>query len=83
MVGCKKYPSRIFKNSKMTIERTNEEIIIRLPNYVNIEGLQRLVDDLTYREATAQSKAIQADVDDLAKMVKKGWWAANKKRLIQ
>ena len=65
----------------MLIERTNTEVIIRLPAYVDTEGLQRLVDYLSYKEATAKSKAKQADVDKLAKEVKKGWWAQNKDRV--
>lgn len=41
----------------MVIERTSKEVIIRLPSYVDTDGLQRLVDHLTYKEATAKSKA--------------------------
>ncbi len=67
----------------MTIERTSEEIIIRLPSYVDTEGLQRLVDYLTYKEATAKSKAKQPDVDALAAEVKEGWWAKNKDRFVK
>jgi hypothetical protein len=67
----------------MLIERTNKEVIIRIPAYVDIKGLQRLVDYLTYKEVTAKSKAKQADVDALAKEVKKGWWANNRSRLIK
>jgi hypothetical protein len=67
----------------MTIERTSKEVIIRLPSYVNTDGLQRLVDYLTYKEATAKSKAKQADVDALAKEVKKGWWTKNRSRFIK
>jgi hypothetical protein len=67
----------------MLIERTNTEVIIRLPAYVDTEGLQRLVDYLSYKEATAKSKAKQADVDKLAKEVKKGWWAENKDRVLK
>lgn len=66
----------------MTIERTNEEVIIRLPASMDTDNLQRLVDYLVYREATAQSEAIQADVDALASEVKQGWWARNKSRLV-
>jgi hypothetical protein len=62
------------KNQFMLIERTNDEVIIRLPSYVDTEGLQRLIDYLSYKEATAKSKAKQSDVDKLAKEVKKGWW---------
>ncbi|MVN20398.1 hypothetical protein [Mucilaginibacter arboris] len=67
----------------MLIERTNKEVIIRLPASVDTTELQRLVDYLTYKEATANSKASQEQVDELAKEVKKGWWKANRDRLIK
>ena len=67
----------------MIIERTDKEIIIRLPSYVKTDGLQNLVDYLTYKEATSKSKASQNDVDLLSKEVKKGWWKENKNRLIK
>ena len=67
----------------MLIERTNNEVIIRLPSYVDTEGLQRIVDYLSYREATAKSKAKQAAVDKLAKEVKKGWWKKNRSRFVK
>lgn len=69
--------------SDMIIERTSEEVIIRLPSYVDTNGLQRLVDYLTYKEATAKSKAKQADVYLLAKEVKQGWWTKNRSRLVK
>lgn len=59
----------------MIIERTNKEVIIRLPSYVDTNGLQSFVDFLTYKEAAAKSIAKQFDVDELAKEVKEGWWA--------
>ncbi len=67
----------------MLIERTSNEVIIRLPSYVDTEGLQRLIDYLSYKEATAKSKAKQSDLDKLAKEVKKGWWAENKSRFVK
>lgn len=67
----------------MLIERTSKEIIIRLPASVDAIGLQRLVDYLTYKEATAGSQATQADVANLAKEMKKGWWKANKGHLAK
>jgi hypothetical protein len=67
----------------MLIERTNKEVIIRLPSSVDMTGLQRLLDYLAYKEATAKSKARQADVDKLAKSVKKGWWKKNRSRFIK
>jgi predicted trehalose synthase len=67
----------------MLIERTKSEVIIRLPSYVDTEGVQRLIDYLSYKEATAKSKAKQADVDKLAQKVKKGWWETNRNRFIK
>jgi len=67
----------------MIIERTAKEVIIRLPSYVDTNGLQRFVDYLTYKEATALSKAKQSDVDILTKEVKKDWWTKNRDRLIK
>ena len=69
----------------MLIERTNDEVIIRLPSYVDTEGLQRFVDYLTYKEVTSKSKskARQSEVDKLAKEVKKGWWKKNRSRFIK
>ena len=66
----------------MYIERTNDEIIIRLPKSVNAEGLQRLVDYLTYLELTSKSKAKQADIDQLADKINKDWWTKNKNRFV-
>ncbi|SFU17707.1 hypothetical protein SAMN04489724_4690 [Algoriphagus locisalis] len=67
----------------MIIERTDDEVIIRLPSNVNTEGLQSLIDFLIYKEATANSTAKQNNVDALAKEVKSGWWAKNKDRLTR
>ena len=67
----------------MLIERTSREVIIRLPATVDTIGLQRLVDYLTYKDATANSKATQIQVDKLASDVKKGWWKKNRKRFIK
>ncbi len=65
----------------MLIERTNSDsIIITLPSSVDKFGLQRLIDYAKYLEATAKSKAKQADVDKLADEVNAAWWAKNRKR---
>ena len=67
----------------MVIERTSKEIIIRLPSYVDTNGLQSLVDFLIYKEVTAKSKAKQSDVDQLARDAKKGWWAENRSKFVK
>ncbi len=67
----------------MQIERTAREVIIRLPATVDTTGLQRLIDYLTYKEATANSRATQQQVDKLATDIKKGWWKKNRNRFIK
>ena len=67
----------------MVIERTKKEVIIRLPSYIDTEGLQNLINYLVYKEATDKSQAKQDDVDKLAKEIKKGWWTKNRRRFIK
>lgn len=61
----------------MIIERTDKEILIRIPNTVDIEGAQRIIDYIRYQEVTAESKAKQEDVDKLAKEINRDWWDKN------
>ncbi|CAD5254449.1 MULTISPECIES: hypothetical protein [unclassified Imperialibacter] len=58
----------------MTIEKKDNEIIVRLPGDTDIEELKDLLDWLKFREITKKSKALQEDVDKLAKEAKKGRW---------
>ncbi len=68
----------------MLVERTdNDKIVITLPSSVDNFGLQRLIDYAKYLEATAGSKAKQADADKLADEVNTTWWAKNRKRFIK
>jgi len=67
----------------MTIQRTDKEIIIRFPSSINTKELQDLIDYLSYKEATGNSKTKQNEVDKLSKEIKSNWWNDNKSRLIQ
>ena len=62
----------------MIIERTDKEILIRIPNTVDIEGAQRIIDYIRYQEVTANSKAKQEEVDKLANEINRDWWDRNK-----
>jgi hypothetical protein len=53
----------------MQIERTTDEIVIRLPAWVKLESIENLLDYMIYSEATSKSKAAQDDIDALAKEV--------------
>ncbi len=57
----------------MIVERTPDEIIIKIPSNVDIEGLQDILDYLEFKEATSKSTARQKDVDQFVRRIKKGW----------
>ncbi len=65
----------------MIIERTEGEIIFRLPATMDIDELQYLSDLFQYKEIAAKSKATQDDVDNLVSEVKKGRWKQAKNEL--
>lgn len=55
----------------MIVERTNDEILVRLSPQTNISDLQDMLDYLEYKELVSKSKASQKDIDQLAKQVNK------------
>jgi hypothetical protein len=57
------------KTIEMIIERTKEEILIRLSAQTNTSDLQDMIDYLEYKELVSNSKAKQQDIDELAKKV--------------
>ena len=67
----------------MIIERTDKEILIRIPNTVDIEGAQRIIDYIRYQEVTSKSKATQEDVDRLSDEVNREWWENNKDTFLK
>ncbi len=73
----------MLKYDNVNRKNYKDQVIIRLPANVDTEGLQRLVDYLSYKEVTSKSKAKQSDVDKLTKGVKKGWWTKNRSRFIK
>jgi len=64
----------------MIVERTNEEILVRLPSIVDLSELQDMLDYLKYRELTIESKATQEDADKLAKEANSSIWEKIRKQ---
>ena len=64
----------------MKVERTNNEILVRLSPNVDLSELQDMLDYLEYRELSANSKATQEDVDKLSKEVNASIWNKIKKQ---
>ncbi len=67
----------------MIIERTNNEILIRIPNSVDIDDAQRIIDYIRYQEITSKSKASQKEADNLAAEATKNWWKENKDSFLK
>ena len=70
-------------NLNMDIERTDNEIIFRIPSNIDTLGLQRIIDYLRYKEATAESNADQNEIDKIAEESKANWWKENKSKFIK
>ena len=66
----------------MTVQRIDNQIVITLPDTIDMGGVQRLLNYLGYKEATKNSDASQEAVDILAREVNKNWWADNKQRFL-
>ena len=65
------------------IERTNDEIIFRLPADIDTTGFQRIVNYLKYKEAIRKSEGTEDQANKLADESKKNWWAENKGKFIK
>lgn len=58
----------------MILERTKDEILIRLPANIDVSELQTMLDYLQYLELTANSSATETDVESLADSANKSMW---------
>jgi hypothetical protein len=67
----------------MQIERTNNEILIRIASGTDLVGLQRILDYLKFREIASKSKATQEQIDKVSKDSKSTWWKKNKDRFSE
>ena len=67
----------------MLIERTNNEIIIRIPVTVDADDLQDFIDYIRYKELTSDINVPQNKINKLASDLNKNWWKENRKRFIK
>ena len=62
----------------MVVERIDNEVVIRLPAFMNAESMQQMIDLISLKEIAARSVATQEEIDILAKEANKGWWSKNR-----
>jgi hypothetical protein len=67
----------------MVLERTANEVIIRLPASINWEDLELMIRFIKYKQNVSDSKATQEEIDQLARDVNKQWWEENKHRFLK
>lgn len=67
----------------MKVERTDNEIVIRIPNSMDVESAQRIIDYIRYLEITSKSQATQEDVDELSTEINREWWENNKDTFLE
>lgn len=63
-----------------TIDRTEDEILIRLPIASTPIQVQNALNFIRYVELGKDSDITQSDVDELVKETKGRWWEENKDR---
>jgi hypothetical protein len=66
----------------MIIERTKNEILIRLSKKIDIREVQDILNFLRYKELTANYKVKQSAVDALTKAINQKWWSKNRKKIL-
>lgn len=59
----------------MILERTKDEILVRLPANIDLTELQNMIDYLDYKEQTMSSNISQEDVAEISKVANKRIWA--------
>ena len=67
----------------MIIEKTKDQILIKISPKVDAFGFQRIMDYLEYLEVASKSKAKQSEADKLANELNQTWWENNKSSFIQ
>lgn len=67
----------------MRVQRTNEEVIIKLSGDVDIRELQGILDYIRYKELTSKGKKVnQSTITKLSREVNARWWKKNKQRFL-
>lgn len=69
----------------MQIQRTQNELVIRFSNAINIniDYLQKFLDYIRFMEISSKSEATEEQILELANDINKSWWQTNKSKYIQ
>jgi len=67
----------------MSIERINNEFLIKIPASVDIGILQQFLDYVRFKTIASQSIASDDDILQIADDINRNWWVENKQNFIQ
>ena len=67
----------------MVIERTDSEIIVKIPAMTDVDDIQQLMDYLSYKSIVSKSQATQPVIDELIETVKKGCGSKRRQQLVK
>ncbi len=67
----------------MVIERTDSEIIVKIPAMTDVDDIQQLMDYLSYKSIVSRSQTTQPVIDELVETIKKGRWLKRRQQLIK
>jgi hypothetical protein len=67
----------------MIVERKKDEIVIRIPEKIDPDGLQNFIDYLKVKTITAKSSATGKDIDEISREINQTWWEKNKDRFVK
>ena len=67
----------------MIVERTDSELILRLPLDIGTYNLVQIMRYLKYSESTRLNNGNEDEVNSIADESKKRWWSENKHKYIK
>ena len=66
----------------MTIERTKDEILIRIPSTMDFKKIEAWIEYFNVMDILSRSKGTDEEALKLAKEVNTKWWAKNRNRFL-
>ena len=65
------------------IERSKDELIIRIPEKIDTDGPHNFIDYLKVKTITAKSRSADRDIEKISSEINKSWWEKNKDRFVK
>jgi hypothetical protein len=67
----------------MIVERKKDELVIRIPEKIDPDGLQNFIDYLKVKTITAKSSATGRQIEEISREINETWWEKNKDRFVK